>query len=391
MRERSLLRFAWLAVVQLTGDACFALSGLRGRTTFMREIFRSRCIGLATAMVAALVLVAGAALTPQAARAAAEKYSVTDLGTLGGASAAFGINNRAEVVGCSALSGFSCGHAFFFDGGAMLDLGTLPGGTDSVAYAINNRGQVVGTSALAGFNFGLPFGHAFLFSDGQMSDLGTLGGSWSEAFAINASGDVAGGAYIAGDTTEHAFVYDKGTMSDISPPGSTISVAFGINASDEVAGLAYAPGPRAFLFRHGQATLLGTLGGSDSEAKAINASGEVVGGANLPGDTTTHAFLYRHGQMIDLGSLGGSVGLSEALAINDAGLIVGISTTAPGLAPIHAFLSYGPTMVNLNDLIPAGSGWDLEWATGINNRGQIVGFGIHGGEQRAYLLTPMHN
>lgn len=48
-------------------------------------------------------------------------------------------------------------------------------------------------------------------------------------------------------------------------------------------------------------------------------------------------------------------------------------------------------MVNLNDLIAAGSGWELEWATGINNRGQIVGFGIHGTERRAFLLTPLND
>jgi probable HAF family extracellular repeat protein len=117
----------------------------------------------------------------------------------------------------------------------------------------------------------LPFGHAFLFSDGQMSDLGTLGGSWSTAFAINARGSRAGDAYVTGDTTQHAFLYEKGSMRDINPSGSIFSVAFGINPSDEVVGQAYAPGPRAFLFKHGQATLLGTLGGSGSEAKAINA------------------------------------------------------------------------------------------------------------------------
>jgi probable HAF family extracellular repeat protein len=351
---------------------------------------RSLSIGLAAAVIAALVLVAGAALTPQTARAAAQKYSVTDLGSLGGASVAFGINNRTEVVGCSALSGFSCGHAFLSDGEAMSDLGTLPGGTDSVAYAINNRGQVVGVSGLAGIDIGLPFGHAFLFSRGQMSDLGTLGGSWSQAFAINARGAVVGGAYVSGDTTQHAFLYDEGTMRDINPLGSTISVGFGINASDAVVGLAYTPGPRAFLFERGQATLLDTLGGSGGEAKAINAAGAVVGGADLPGDTTLHAFLYWHGQLIDLGSLGGSTGFSEALAINDEGLIVGLSTTAPSPAATHAFLSNGHTMLNLNDLIPANSGWDLEAATGISNRGQIVGYGFHGGEQRAFLLTPMH-
>jgi hypothetical protein len=45
-------------------------------------------------------------------------------------------------------------------------------------------------------------------------------------------------------------------------------------------------------------------------------------------------------------------------------------------------------MTALNDLIPPGSGWTLWYATAINNGGQIVGFGFHNDQLRAYLLTP---
>jgi probable HAF family extracellular repeat protein/autotransporter-associated beta strand protein len=55
----------------------------------------------------------------------------------------------------------------------------------------------------------------------------------------------------------------------------------------------------------------------------------------------------------------------------------------------HAFVSYsGGAAADLNDLIPAGSGWILNFARGINNAGQIVGFGTSNGEQHAFLLTP---
>jgi hypothetical protein len=46
-------------------------------------------------------------------------------------------------------------------------------------------------------------------------------------------------------------------------------------------------------------------------------------------------------------------------------------------------------MTDLNDSIPAASGWLLNDAQAQNARGQIVGDGIHNGQPRAFLLTPL--
>jgi hypothetical protein len=45
-------------------------------------------------------------------------------------------------------------------------------------------------------------------------------------------------------------------------------------------------------------------------------------------------------------------------------------------------------MQNLNDLIPAGSGCVLTYASSINDSGQIAGTGTFDGHQHAFLLTP---
>jgi probable HAF family extracellular repeat protein len=46
-------------------------------------------------------------------------------------------------------------------------------------------------------------------------------------------------------------------------------------------------------------------------------------------------------------------------------------------------------MQDLNGLIPAGSGWLLSVATGINVAGQICGYGtMASGLVHAFLLTP---
>jgi probable HAF family extracellular repeat protein len=121
----------------------------------------------------------------------------------------------------------------------------------------------------------------------------------------------------------------------------------------------------------------------------INDAGQVVGFASTS-EGVAHAFLYERSatpQMQDLGTLGGNY--SEARGINDAGQVVGVSTTSSG--SFHAFLherSATPKMQDLNSLIPPHSGWSLEEARAINQRGQIVGLGERNGHNHAFLLTP---
>ena len=90
----------------------------------------------------------------------------------------------------------------------------------------------------------------------------------------------------------------------------------------------------------------------------------------------------------DLGTLGGS--LSYAYGINDSGQVVGVSWIT-GNSTSHAFLYDGGNMIDLNTLLPTGSGWVLKSAYGINDSGQIVGYGSINGssDERAFLMTPV--
>lgn len=89
--------------------------------------------------------------------------------------------------------------------------------------------------------------------------------------------------------------------------------------------------------------------------------------------------------MTDLGHLGG--GYSIAHAVNNNAEVVGYSTIAGGARRAFRWTKDGG-MKDLNSLLPEGSGWVLYEASDINDRGQIVGSGIHNGKNRAFRLTP---
>ena len=99
------------------------------------------------------------------------------------------------------------------------------------------------------------------------------------------------------------------------------------------------------------------------------------------------AAIYAGGDVVDLGTLGGSVSQC-LLGANNRGQFVGTSTVA-GDTEYHAFITVDGVMTDLNPQIPLGSGWLLEYAYGLNERGQIVGGGHREGvaQIRAFVLT----
>ncbi len=88
--------------------------------------------------------------------------------------------------------------------------------------------------------------------------------------------------------------------------------------------------------------------------------------------------------MIELPTLGG--GQTTPRDVNNVGDIVGDSV-APG-PDLRACLWRNGSIIDLNDLLPANSGWVLRQALAINDAGQIAGTGERSGQNRAFILTP---
>jgi probable HAF family extracellular repeat protein len=118
-------------------------------------------------------------------------------------------------------------HAVLWEGGTIVDLGTLPGGTSSTAGGINDRGLIAGTSSTLSL---APW--AVVWADGIMTLLGTLpGATFSSAIAINKRGQVVG------RSDQRPVLWDGDAILELGmPAGGTSATAVAINDRGEIVG-----------------------------------------------------------------------------------------------------------------------------------------------------------
>lgn len=382
----------------------------------------ARPIGVtALVFLVALAIPLSLAAQAQLQNAHQARYTVKDLGTLGGTfAAAGGISNTGWVEGYSLLPGDNNFHEFLWHKGVMTDLGTLGGANSFSEYRPNDHGDAGGYSETSfpdpnGEDF-CAFGNQviclpFLWHDGVMTAQPTLGGNNGAGFGTNDLGDLAG---TAENTTLEPTCADTGTgqLFQYKPviwrngrvhklptfPGDPVGIAIAINNRGQAVGQTGPCGVEGFgltahvlLWQNGKATDLGNLGGTlNNTPQDINDRGQVTGLSDLPGDATFHAFLWQKGVMIDLGTLPGDVH-SNGESININGEVVGRSADASFNG--RPFVWRNGVMTDLNTLIPANSSLYLLNATSNNDRGQIVGSALQlsTGEVHVFLATPIES
>jgi len=325
----------------------------------------------------------------------AGNYNVTDLGSLPGQTNTWTwqqtINSRGEVAAYANTipdpNAFSGDESYVWSGGTVYSLPGLAGATDTIAFALNDVGQVVGRSTQPGAP-----NHPVLWDHGTIQVLPELpGDNKGGALMINNYGNAVGYSANTALGIRRAVVWSGGSVSPLPPlaGGGIYDEALGINQHGDIAGFSGSGSGSEHIavWRHGTATDLGTLGGTWGDGYAINDRGQVVG-LSATASGAPDAFLWDGGNLLDLGTLAGD-SFSEANGINDESTVVGFSGGDPNdITTWHAVLWRSGQMIDLQSGVSPDSGWTLLAASGINNRGQIDGFGIHNGQFRSFLLTP---
>lgn len=293
-------------------------------------------------------------------------YEVTDLSSLGGTSSGgSSINNRGRVAGVSNLPGDETAHAVLWRDGSMTDLGTL-GGPDSNSSVVwpgqNDRGMIVGIT--------------------ETATLDPWEERWSCSFFFpSVTGEICVG-----------FVWEKGEMKPLPTPGGNHGFATGVNNRGQIVGWAENTVqdptcnlPQVFQFRaviwgpdEDQIEELPPLPGDTvSAATAINDRGLVVGISGIcsnavGGFSARHAVLWERGTVTEIDNLGG-IAWHTPMAINQRGDVVGFSNPSPdedGSFNVNAFIWTERDGIDGLDTL---TGDATSQALGINARRQVVG------------------
>ena len=314
-----------------------------------------------------LILLSSLALATAAS--AQSSYRLIDLGIANSATDGLKVNDRGQVL--LNLSGRT--YLSAPGGGALREV--VPPGNNLTGFGLNALGQVTGTVGYDSY-LSAPDG-------GALRRLGTMGERWTDPYAVDATGRVAGTAtfwgYPPGSTAyvQRAFLSapNGGALRDLGTLGGTSSRAYGMNDAGRVTGDADTADGRTLAFLSdpdgGALRSLGTLPAyADSVGRCVNALGQVGGYARRWGYVlgtrieTRGAFLSgpNGGPLTAVDGLGGINGL------NDAGQAVGgasLYTSFRGLRSLQGMLD------------ASGTRWTLTAATGISNTGYISASGTY--------------
>ena len=242
------------------------------------------------------------------------------------------------------------------------------------AVDVNSRGALLGTASTADGGRR----QSFMWEAGKLT---LIAGEGAKAVAINQDGDLAGEAKLASSAGTEPVLWKQSKVVGLGACCGGRATA--LNSHRAVAGEAYDKQGRYQAFVWDEKAGLRLIGSANtySTAPAINERGDVVVYAFTEGSS-----LYRDGALTRMEL--SQRWPSQPRAINNCDVVVGSFGSNSDESEAFLWDEKGGFR-NLNDFIPRDSGWKLEVASSINERGEIVGWGDHSGQDDAgFLLIP---
>jgi hypothetical protein len=249
---------------------------------------------------------------------------------------ATGINDKGEIVG-----GYNDVNLMYYvmgdnafrlkkDSFSSID---FPGAVQTLAYGINKSGEIIG---LFVDSSGVYHGFTLVGSTYTQFD---CPGAYTVPYAINESGAIVG--YCGGTNT--GFLLSGGVYTAIVVPGASGGTwAEGINNAGVIVGwYETTPGgdgpTQGFIYDGGSFTTINYPGSPYTYLAGINDSGLIVGGYGTPltvGSTTydwPNGFTYSAGTFSTIDAPFGAVEVTNPLAVNNKGEIVGGYVDSAGM------------------------------------------------------------
>lgn len=170
---------------------------------------------------------------------------------------ATGINDDGDAIGSSGRHAVLWPHS-----GNIVDLGALPGDTDSTALAINSKGQIAGLSHPMQNTFDPTFPYrAFFYDGGQMTQIPVPGVVGSSAVVMNDSGEVLVSSYDStlgqaglGGSSTRPFYFKDGQAFELNalvtnlPAGVMLNQPVWINNAGQILAISFSgPTPVEYI------------------------------------------------------------------------------------------------------------------------------------------------
>ena len=239
---------------------------------------------------------------------------------------ATGINDSGQIVGFLPSETGRPIAAFLLTNGVFTNLNSLiwqsgvfasygmnETSSLSIPGKINNAGQIIGSVAAA-FNNITP-NRAFFYDNGAVMDIGCQSGfglTASNAESVNNLGQVVGQCYIPNSQTNRAFIWHAGVTTDLEAlnniPG-TYAFVSDVNDSGKIVGRFFSVSAqgnyvnRGFLYDGGVVTNLDASNGADAYPHDINSNNQIVGTVEVGGHDGSHGAIQSGGEWKDLNEL----------------------------------------------------------------------------------------